>query len=69
MPGPSACLLPSVSDQVNQHDHQDTEHHGDSEEIAEDFVADLAPGHSWSATPCNPVRSVPIKIGPHFGAA
>jgi hypothetical protein len=50
MPGPSACLLPLVADQVNQHRHEDGEHHGDSEEIAEDFNADLAPGHSWSVT-------------------
>ena len=41
------ALLP-VSDQVNQHHDEDGEQHGDGEEIAEDFDADLAAGHSVS---------------------
>ena len=58
----SRRALLSVSDQVNQHHDEHGEQHGDDEEIAKDFDADLAAGHSRSIIPCQRARLVPIKI-------
>ena len=59
----------SVSDQVNQHHDEDGEQDGDDEEIAKDFDADLAAGHSRSITPGQRAWLVPIRITPHVRTA
>ena len=59
----------SVSDQVNQHHDEDGEQDGDDGEIAKDFDADLAAGHSRSITPCQRARLVPVRITADVGAA
>jgi hypothetical protein len=71
MPAPILCLQSnaqqlSVSDQVNQHHYEDGEQHGDDEEIAKDFDADLASGHF---NPGERARLVPIGIATDLGTA
>ena len=57
----------SVSDQGNEHHDEDGEQHGDDKEIAKDFDADLAAGHSRSIAPCQRARLIPIRITPDVG--